>query len=99
MTREYKLSDYYDITKVPEPTVKNSGEEEVLQWWQIEEIKKCQKDPKYFINTYCWCKGEGGIVKFVLRKYQEKILLAVTSEKNIIAQMGRQLLAKLKRWQ
>ena len=91
MPKEYKLVDFYDITKVPEPIVKNAGEEEVLQWWQIEEIKKCQKDPKYFINTYCWCKGEGGIVKFILRKYQEKILEAVIIDKNIICQCGRQL--------
>ena len=39
-SREYKLEDYFDQYKIPEPSIKNAGQQEILQFWQIEEIKK-----------------------------------------------------------
>lgn len=90
MTKEYKLEDYFDQYKIPEPSIKNGGQEEILQWWQIEEIKKCQKDPVYFANTYCWVKGEGGISKYKARDYQEEFFQNVLKYDNNILLQSRQ---------
>lgn len=89
-SKEYKLEDYFDQYKIPEPSIKNAGQEEILQFWQIEEIKKCQRDPVYFANTYCWVKGEGGIGKYKAREYQEEMFEDILKYDNTIFLFGRQ---------
>jgi hypothetical protein len=40
-----------------------------------EELKKCRRDPKYFINNYCWTElPDGGKVPFKLWDFQEKTI-------------------------
>lgn len=90
MSKEYKLEDYFDQYSIPEPYIKNAGQEEILEWWQIEEIKKCQKDVVYFANTYCWVKGEGGIGKYKTRDYQEEMFHNILTYDNNIFLFGRQ---------
>lgn len=88
--RTYNIEDYIDLNKIPEPYIKWEGQEEILQWWQIEEIKKCQADPVYFANTYCWVKGEGGISRYRCRDYQEEMFNNIVKYDNNIIMASRQ---------
>ena len=58
---------------------------------QIEEYDKCAKDPIYFIENYCKVVSlDKGIVPFILRPYQKRIIEAVHNNRFTIAMLFRQ---------
>ena len=56
------------------PMVKRDGVQQNFTKPQIEEYKKCMKDPAYFARTYCKVINlDKGLVPFDLYPYQEKM--------------------------
>lgn len=58
---------------------------------QIQEYVKCSQDPIYFIENYCKVVSlDKGIVPFILRPYQKRIIDAVHNNRFTIAMLFRQ---------
>lgn len=58
---------------------------------QIEEYVRCAKDPVYFIEHYCKVVSlDKGVVPFVPRPYQKRIIEAVHHNRFTIAMLFRQ---------
>ena len=58
---------------------------------QILELKKCSKNPKYFINNYCYIINlDEGIVKFKTREYQNNLIDKLNKHNRIIVKFPRQ---------
>lgn len=71
--------------------IKKAGLEIEYTPEMVEELKKCAKDPVYFIQNYCYIQNqELGMIKFKLRKYQVKIVRALHARRFNIMMQPRQ---------
>ena len=60
--------------------------------WEMSEYIKCQKDPLYFIQNYCFIQGkDGGFTQFRLYDFQKQILREFLENKFIIWLSPRQI--------
>jgi hypothetical protein len=58
---------------------------------QLRELKKCAKDPVYFISNYCYIQNQSlGKILFKLRPYQVKIVRSLQHNRFNILRIGRQ---------
>ena len=59
---------------------------------QVLELRKCSKDPQYFIENYCQVihPKSGKLVYFKLYPYQTRFVEAMTNHKDVIALFPRQ---------
>lgn len=72
--------------------LRNSGVEYEYTEGQIEEIKKCSEDAKYFIREYCKIINvDDGLVPFDLWPFQEKLVDLCISNRKVIAMLPRQM--------
>lgn len=59
---------------------------------QLRELRKCRKDPIYFIETYCKVVDlDEGLIPFLLRPYQKEMVLAMHQNRNTIVATARQV--------
>ncbi len=59
--------------------------------YQIDELKKCQADPIYFIETYATVlHATRGEIPFILYKYQIELIHNYQNYRNVISLMPRQ---------
>lgn len=74
------------------PYLKRANIEEPFEPWQIQELKKCKKDPIYFIKTYVKIQhATKGTVPFELFDYQEEIIDCIHNNKDSLILASRQL--------
>jgi len=60
--------------------------------YRMEEVQKCMKDPKYFINHYVHIRtADGDIIQVTLRDYQEDFVENILNERFLITMMARQM--------
>lgn len=58
---------------------------------QIEEIKKCKKDPLYFMENYTKIISlDDGLIPFEAYDFQKELLNLFINENRVIARVGRQ---------
>lgn len=73
-----------DLIKSPHTVTEFSAD-------QLRELKKCAKDPIYFISKYCYIQSqETGRTLFKLRPYQIRIIKSLHSHRFNILRIGRQ---------
>ncbi len=73
------------------PYLKSANTEEEYTYEQIEELKKCYKDPVHFIKEYVRIvHPTKGTVKFDLFDYQEEMIRAFHEERYSIVLSARQ---------
>jgi len=73
------------------PYLKTANSEEEYTYEQIEELKKCYRDPVHFIKTYVRIvHPTKGTVKFELYDYQEDMIRAFHEERYSIVLSARQ---------
>lgn len=73
------------------PYLKSANQEEEYTFEEIEELKRCYKDPVYFIKKYVKIvHPTGGIVSFDLFDYQEDMIRAFHEERYSIVLSARQ---------
>jgi hypothetical protein len=56
------------------------GLDDVIEYedWMVEELKKCVKDPIYFIEKYIKIiDGDSGLISFILRDYQKDFIKSI----------------------
>lgn len=71
--------------------VKRANAEVEFTHEDIQELKKCSKDPIYFIINYCFTNNqELGEVRFNLRPYQKEIVKSFKNSNFTILMIGRQ---------
>ena len=74
------------------PLVKRANELHDYTVDEIMELKRCSKDPIYFIRTYCQIQhAVQGAIPFALRPYQERIINAFAGNRLVIALAPRQI--------
>ena len=79
------------MAKSKNPYIKKANVETEFTTEQIMELKKCAKDPIYFIKNYCYIQHPTkGKVKFKLYDYQEEIIKAYEEHKDVIVLSARQ---------
>ena len=87
MVKQTDNNQYY----MGNPNLKAVGVQIEYTKDQIEEYVKCAKDPIYFIENYCKVVSlDKGIVPFILRPYQKRIIEAVHNNRFTIAMLFRQ---------
>jgi len=57
---------------------------------EIEEIKRCQKDPLYFADKYAFSMTDEGIQKIQLRDYQREIIKGYHENRSCVLLSSRQ---------
>lgn len=58
----------------------------------LVEFEKCQNDPFYFIETYCYIDSKDhGTIQFKLRSFQREIIEKALSNRFVLVKIGRQL--------
>ena len=73
------------------PNVKSSGVVTEFTKERLTEYIKCSDDPCYFIENYCKVVSlDDGIVPFILRPYQKRIIEAVHNNRFTISMLFRQ---------
>ena len=58
---------------------------------EIEELKKCSKDPIYFADKYCKLQTDDGFVNIKVRDYQQGLLEGMLKHNKCIMLCSRQL--------
>lgn len=74
------------------PNLKRSGIG--MTWYpgQVEEWYRCQRDIMYFAENYAGItSSDYGVIKIQLRKYQEEMLEIISTSKNSIFRLPRQV--------
>lgn len=60
--------------------------------WQIQELRKCSRDPIYFIENYCKIVSlDHGIIPFKLYEYQKEAVETILSNRKVILMTARQM--------
>lgn len=73
------------------PFLKRANEQHEYKIEHIQELKKCSEDPIYFIKNYCQVQHPvKGAVPFRLYPYQEKMIEAYHSNRQIVVLSARQ---------
>jgi len=64
-----------------------------LQPWQVEELAWCRKDPRYFIENYCWVEREATaeVLPFIPFPFQIKILESLQRGEKIVVLKSRRV--------
>jgi hypothetical protein len=74
------------------PRLKSAGVKFPWEKWQIEEFRRCARDPIYFCEKYVKIVDlDKGIVNFKLRDFQKRIVKAVKKNRFTIIRCGRQM--------
>jgi hypothetical protein len=73
------------------PNLKTVGHQHEFTAQQIQEIVKCQADPVYFIEQYCYIVSlDKGLVKFQLYECQKKKVNVILNNRKVVLMEGRQ---------
>lgn len=73
------------------PNIKRAGDVDEFNPEQIMELKKCSQDPVHFINTYVKVQHPiDGLVPFILRDYQIKMIRAYQDNRYTVVLSARQ---------
>jgi hypothetical protein len=73
------------------PYLKSVGEVIEMSQHQVDEYKKCRKDPIYFLENYAKIVSlDDGIVPFKLFPFQKKLIKAIQGNRKIIGKLFRQ---------
>lgn len=73
------------------PFLKRANEQHEYKIEHIQELKKCSEDPIYFIKNYCQVQHPvKGAVPFKLYPYQEHMIRAYHSQRQIVVLSARQ---------
>lgn len=60
--------------------------------WQIQELRKCARDPIYFIENYCKIVSlDHGIIPFKLYEYQKEAVETILGNRKVILMTARQM--------
>lgn len=60
--------------------------------WQIQELRRCAKDPIYFIENYCKIVSlDHGIIPFKLYEYQKEAVEVILGNRKVILMTARQM--------
>lgn len=74
------------------PLLKPAGAKVELTLEQIDEIRKCRKDPIYFIKKYVKIISlDHGVISFAMWPFQERFVNEVEANRFVIAKMPRQV--------
>ncbi|PPD55686.1 MAG: hypothetical protein CTY12_00070 [Methylotenera sp.] len=72
------------------PFLKRANEQHEYTVDHIQELRKCSEDPIYFIKKYCMVQHPvKGAVPFKLYPYQEKMIQAYHSNRQIVVLSAR----------
>jgi hypothetical protein len=73
------------------PNLKAIGYQHQFTPEEIQEFVKCQKDPIYFIETYCHIVSlDKGLIKFKLYDCQKKKVEVILNNRKVVLMEGRQ---------
>ena len=73
------------------PNLKKAGVVTEYTPEQIVELNRCFKDPKYFINNYCYIVNlDEGLIKFNTRDYQDNLIDLMNENRRVIVKFPRQ---------
>ena len=73
------------------PNLKAIGYQHQFTPEEIQEFVKCQKDPIYFIETYCHIVSlDKGLIKFKLYDCQRKKVEVILNNRKVVLMEGRQ---------
>jgi len=73
------------------PNLKSIGHQHEFTSEQIQEIVRCQKDPIYFIETYCHIVSlDKGLIKFTLYDCQKEKVRVILDNRKVVLMEGRQ---------
>lgn len=73
------------------PNLKTVGHQHEFTAHQIQEIVKCQANPVYFIEQYCYIVSlDKGLVKFQLYECQKKKIDIILNNRKVVLMEGRQ---------
>jgi hypothetical protein len=72
------------------PLIRSDEEEYEYTPEMIEELKKCKKDPIYFIENYIQVISEQKLIYLKLREYQIKYINMIHNNANVMCMWGRQ---------
>lgn len=79
------------LTYLNNPRLKAAGVQVPFTQDQVQEYIKCSRDPLYFIRTYAKIVSlDDGIVPFILFPYQERIINAIHTDRNVLGKLFRQ---------
>lgn len=74
------------------PNIKKANTEQEFDYEQIQELKRCASDPKYFIKTYVKIQHPvKGAIDFNLRPYQERMIDAYQGSRYTVVLASRQI--------
>lgn len=80
-------SEYY----LNNPNLKRAGVQIAFTKEQIEEYKKCKRDPIYFIEKYVQVVHvDFGLIPLILRDFQKNIVTTIHNNRKVIVKAARQ---------
>jgi hypothetical protein len=72
------------------PNLRDAYEKIKVTSWQLDELKKCARDPIYFIRNYVYINTANGMDLFKMYPYQEEFIRAIHENRYILTKYPRQ---------
>lgn len=87
-----KLPKPEEFSFLGNPLLKPAGVKIEMTLEQVEEVRKCRKDPIYFIRKYVKIISlDEGVIPFRMWPFQERFVETVENNRFVIAKMPRQV--------